>query len=658
MTSVALPDAVTEIWENAFQYCSNLESINYPMSLTKTGPDIFRECPKLTSITVPEGVIALPANVFKNAASLQQVILPSTLTEIGSRAFDCCSGLTSIALPAAVSKIGQYAFAACPSLAEVFIPGISCSFAGDTVFASSPLTVIYCKACSDALTYAVANSIPFQLLETEEGDFDGFALNIDESGFYTTSQSGTVNGMIPMTVKYSVPEDVFSTLTDPKLIVRFANALELVERSVTLDGSAPAYTYSESKLTVRLSESSGTLQLYATPVEAGILAAFAQFTYRQNSANKAETIGVLYLNVPLLKLNAPSQTSLTSFDVTGVTSPSETVIFTIDGEQAGTAKAKKDGTFSGKVSFPGEPVSGRAYTLAARLQNDPSVESNATIYYRESAPVITQFDMYYYAHSLQKLDLLNADGTRFTNPIQPGKPFKFVVRFDNYSKLGKVCIASTKNGVTSLMQAESTENPGEYIAEGYFEGTRKDYIPGNLNVYYTTVVTEEDLTRPFTMEELPEYWQNCRQTVIVDTENQHIKELLFEDGESATVESVTLTEDEFRARFMDGDSSGTTAYKKPDAETQDVASTFFEEVCESFFETYIETCWSNDVDMLVAQDDEKGETIYVKHDSLKETVETVILTYSTARVLDALTGAGAGNCMGVAGVVNPPGHRS
>ena len=104
------------------------------------------------------------------------------------------------------------------------------------------------------------------------------------------------------------------------------------------------YDYSNNILTIYVTEKSGTIQFYATPLEAGTIAAYAQFTYTQNNSQNTETIGIIYLDVPLLKLNVPSQTSHASFDVTGVTAASEVVILSINGIQVGTATAKKDGS--------------------------------------------------------------------------------------------------------------------------------------------------------------------------------------------------------------------------------------------------------------------------------------------------------------------------
>ena len=184
----------------------------------------------------------------------------------------------------------------------------------------------------------------------------------------------------------------------------------------------------------------------------------------------------------MLKLNVPSQTSHASFDVTGVTAASEVVILSINGIQVGTATAKKDGTFSTRISVPATPISGTSYTVTGRLRGDTSVVSSETVIYQVDAPTLTQFDMYYYAHDLQKLDLLNTDGTRQTNSIYPNHPVKFVVKFDNYDRIGKVFVTSTKSGITNKMQAYSTSTPGEFIAEGYFDGTNTSYVPGTINV--------------------------------------------------------------------------------------------------------------------------------------------------------------------------------
>ena len=52
MTTLEIPEGVTSIGQDAFDYCTNLASLTIPASVTSIGVNAFMECDALTSVTV------------------------------------------------------------------------------------------------------------------------------------------------------------------------------------------------------------------------------------------------------------------------------------------------------------------------------------------------------------------------------------------------------------------------------------------------------------------------------------------------------------------------------------------------------------------------------------------------------------------------------
>ncbi len=71
---------------------------------------------KITSVTVPEGVTEIGASAFCGCESLETVKLPATLRAIGEEAFFGCKKLRDIEIPAGCTKIHPKAFWECSAL--------------------------------------------------------------------------------------------------------------------------------------------------------------------------------------------------------------------------------------------------------------------------------------------------------------------------------------------------------------------------------------------------------------------------------------------------------------------------------------------------------------------------------------------------------------
>ena len=152
LTSLTLPDGITEIGDEAFEYCSGLTSLTLPDGITEIGSSAFFGCSGLTSLTLPANIKRIGESAFENCSGLTSLNLPAGITTIGSSAFYGCSGLTSLTIPDGVTKIGKYAFSNCSYLTSLTIPS-SVNSLGDYAF----------KNCSSLQSVHVSWSTPISV---------------------------------------------------------------------------------------------------------------------------------------------------------------------------------------------------------------------------------------------------------------------------------------------------------------------------------------------------------------------------------------------------------------------------------------------------------------------------------------------------------------
>lgn len=110
VTSVTLPDTVTEIGKQAFYNCAALESVNLPDSITTIGDEAFINCVKLQLTGLPGNLETIGARAFYGCRALTSVVLPDSVAEIGEAAFDSCTSLAEVQLSASITKLADGVF--------------------------------------------------------------------------------------------------------------------------------------------------------------------------------------------------------------------------------------------------------------------------------------------------------------------------------------------------------------------------------------------------------------------------------------------------------------------------------------------------------------------------------------------------------------------
>ena len=110
---VVIPMSVTEIGQNSFADCSNLEKIYLPQSVEKIGSAAFARCEKLYGVYLPEQLRIIESQAFTNCDNLSFINLPDSVKEIGSGAF-MCTNIKSVVLPRDLEELGCDVFAYSP----------------------------------------------------------------------------------------------------------------------------------------------------------------------------------------------------------------------------------------------------------------------------------------------------------------------------------------------------------------------------------------------------------------------------------------------------------------------------------------------------------------------------------------------------------------
>lgn len=129
LTHVIIPRSVTQIRYNAFGDCRSLEEIILPNSITSLdGPSpgtIFQNCISLKYIEIPDSVKEVSVSCFGGCTNLSSVTLHEGLTKINGSAFNGCENLTNIDIPSTVTELGEYCFSGCINLSEITFHGNS-----------------------------------------------------------------------------------------------------------------------------------------------------------------------------------------------------------------------------------------------------------------------------------------------------------------------------------------------------------------------------------------------------------------------------------------------------------------------------------------------------------------------------------------------------
>ena len=185
ITKVSIPSGITEIGERAFNYCTNLQSVELEKGseLETIGVGAFNRCRSLQSINLQDAakLSEIGESAFYENRSLANIVIPSNVQEIEEYAFADCESLTDIDFSKAekLTTVGTNAFRDIGA-AEIEVPA-SITEIGNDAFSRArwELLYIYGEEGSVAETYcdATGRNVEFRYAK-------GIYLEQPEEGLY------------------------------------------------------------------------------------------------------------------------------------------------------------------------------------------------------------------------------------------------------------------------------------------------------------------------------------------------------------------------------------------------------------------------------------------------------------------------------------------
>ena len=501
LKQVIMPDSVVKICYNAFSYCENLESVTMSEGLETIGYRAFSGCTNLQSITIPADVTSSNDGYIYSGAW-----------------FYGCDNLKNIAISYGVTTIPDSAFANINSYINIHVPE-TIDDIGENILSNTPNVIIISEEKSNIIPYAINNENDI-IITKEITSYDHFVYG--GTDYY--SNSNEITGYVPFEVKYEVKDGV--DITDKQLTIRIPSNSELIQSTLKVNGIiATEFELDEQLLTIPVEDESGVITFCVKPMEYTTLLSYAKMDFKENGESKTEIIGVVNCSVPDISIKADSVTNDGTVTVEGIAPPSSSIELYIAETHVGTAQSVKSGNYKTEISIP-SPENYNKYTITARTDKDgETVDANATVMYQDAAPVLKSFDMYYGDHGgVQKYELSNQS----SKPIvwfNPAYGFKFEVSFENHENVDKVYIVSTRNNQKKYMDAVWNEEKQCFVAEGRFEDTSSNYVPGEITVEYTKKRVSVPITDTIDAESLAEHMnsavKDCTTEVITNTDTEY-----------------------------------------------------------------------------------------------------------------------------------------
>ncbi len=233
VTSLVIPNDVTEIKAYAFYNCTGLTNVTIPTSITSIGNEAFLGCYNLKNVynfstlniikgTASHGSVARYADILISilggtaeedfifdengilvayAGNDSEVVLPAHYKggsySIGNNAFRGNTTITSITIPASVTSIGECAFTGCSNLTSIYAESSLPSWLASDAFAehykSATLHVPAGTKAAYSATTPQREDYEVTVPTTNFNDLQGTIKSCNTNASYTTVNVATQN---------------------------------------------------------------------------------------------------------------------------------------------------------------------------------------------------------------------------------------------------------------------------------------------------------------------------------------------------------------------------------------------------------------------------------------------------------------------------------
>ena len=539
LTSVTIPDTVTEIEEYAFQCCFRLKEVKFGIAVTKIGLYAFNLCLSLTNITLPDSVKEIGDRAFYNCASLSNVKLSKGLKTLGGGAFadtairtveipkslaDCgtygyynyeyedenysinsgpfntltsvtfengitriaddlftgCVNLTSVTIPDTVTEIEEYAFSNCFCLKNLAL-GYNIDNIKNNAFYNCKRLEVYCPLNSKASIRLIDQNVPFKSTDDYYKMETVYLLN-SKSGFSNSFSSVANGGTIQLICEYEINDSTYNSLKNQKIRIKIPKGSYVVPKSLMVNGTL--YTLfddnDENYLVIPISMKKGRVSFSLKLTEDTDLISYATLEYSTNQKNDYEIIGVINENVPSISIETVQITSNPSIEVSGIAKADSSIKLYIDEQFICLVNTNKVGYYSTSLELP-NPKDGKNYILKAvsEDEDDKKVFAKTSVHYSSESPMLTSFTMQYGGN---EYDLLSEQ--RPTVVYNSSFDLSFRLNFSHPENIKKVYVYSERHNITKRIEAFWNQNLKSFVAEGKFDENNPNYVPGRLYVEY------------------------------------------------------------------------------------------------------------------------------------------------------------------------------